>query len=344
MRQLIALMVVMFGMSLEARAQDQVSLHSVILEDGGVRVEYSKNFVTCAHLYRFNGPTAADTITHTRNFFCATGEHVVATVAETEFTQLRVGDRVLLRHGNNGAVRSLMVTITNRPIADAGADQVVQCQGLTVVDLDASASTDPNNDALTYLWSAPEAVLLDDPTSRTPSGIFPDGVSLLTVTVTDAHGAIDTDDVIVTVVDSLPPAVGCTTNIASLAPANREMIPVRVTIYATDLCVAPELLSLQTVTLRSSEPDDLRSKSDGSTTGDTHGADGFSAPVNVKSVFTYNAATASFEGTVSLRAEADREKSGRTYSLSATVIDTHGNSSSAGCVVVVPNQPPKGRK
>ncbi len=254
--------VLMLAAASAAQAQDSVELHSVILEDGNVRVEYSKNFETCAHLYR----SSTGTITHAQNFFCASGEHIVRVNPEGSFRLLTVGEQVYLIHGNNAGIRSGLVTVTNRPVADAGADQVIPCPAGAIVELDGTGSYDPNGDAFSLMWTAPSTVILDDPTSATPLGAFPVGVTMVTLTVTDEHGAVDTDDVVITVYDDAPPEVACTTNVASLAPPNRKMVAVEVYVEATDVCDAPDQLQLVAVTLESNEPDDADGKSDGSTT------------------------------------------------------------------------------
>ena len=338
MSRLFVSTVLMLAAVSAAQAQDSVELHSVIIENGNVRVEYSKNFVTCAHLYR----EATHSITHIQNLFCESGEHVVSINSLDDFRRLMVGEVVYLKHGN-ASTRSATVTVTNRPVADAGADQVIPCPAGAIVQLDGTGSYDPNGDGFSLLWTVPSTVLLDDPTSATPLGAFPVGVTMATLTVTDDHGAVDTDDVVITVYDDAPPEVACTTNVASLAPPNRKMVAVEVYVEATDVCDAPDQLQLVAVTLESNEPDDADGKSDGSTTGDTHGADGFSAPVDVTSEFLYNAATASFEGTVFLRAELDKNGSGRTYSINATVVDTAGNLADTSCVVVVPKKGRRGK-
>ena len=74
------------------------ALHRVSIVDDRVVVVYSKNFDTCAHLYRSDG------ITHKGNFFCTKGSRVVKTVDLADMTNragrvLSVGDEVWLRHG-----------------------------------------------------------------------------------------------------------------------------------------------------------------------------------------------------------------------------------------------------
>ncbi len=224
------------------------------------------------------------------------------------------------------------------PIANAGPDQEIECTNPNgeLVTLDGTGSSDPDGDSISYQWSVPASILLDDPTSATPTGLFPIGITLATLTVTDGKGGVDVDDVQITVVDTIPPEVACTTDVMALWPPNHNMQNVQVFVDATDNCTNPENLILLSVTASSSEPDDAQGNGDGSTTGDVNGSDGFTAPVDVTSSFAYNASTASFEGNVSLRAERAGSGSGRTYTFTADVLDNLGNLAQASCVVVVP--------
>ncbi len=225
------------------------------------------------------------------------------------------------------------------PIADAGPDQNIACTNANgeLVTLDGTGSSDPDGDPLTYQWNVPASIVLDDPTSATPMGLFPIGITLATLTVTDGNGGLDVDDVEITVADTVPPEVACTTDIMALWPPNHNMENIQVFVDATDNCTNPDNLILLSVTAASSEPDDAPGGGDGKTTGDVNGADGFTAPVDVTSLFAYNASTASFEGTISLRAERAGSGSGRTYSITADVVDTSGNLATTSCVVVVPH-------
>ncbi len=80
---------------------------------------------------------------------------------------------------NDGIVNSAtdQVTITVKqvnkaPVANAGADQVVN-EGV-LVTLDGSASSDPDNNTLTYLWTAPTGITLNSTTAAKPTFTAPE--------------------------------------------------------------------------------------------------------------------------------------------------------------------------
>jgi hypothetical protein len=245
--------------------------------------------------------------------------------------------------GKNVQVSDLAPDDGNSPVqaalkADAGPDQTVECdfaEGAAV--LLNGAVIGIGEAVVSYQWYAPDSVLLADDASASTLALFPVGISEATLTVTDAFGNVAVDSVRITVVDTIPPEVACTTDLAALGPPNHKMVEVGVFIEATDACTNPADLILLEVIATSSEPDDAEGNGDGNSTGDTGGKDGFTAPVDVTEFFTFNAETASFEGSVFLRAEKAGGNSGRTYTITATVLDSHNNLTASSCVVVVPH-------
>ncbi|HVR73300.1 MAG TPA: hypothetical protein VMT52_03175 [Planctomycetota bacterium] len=81
------------------------------------------------------------------------------------------------------------------PVADAGEDQTLASAGeATSVALDGSASSDPDDDALSFTWSGPFGTL----TGATVAAVLPAGVHVLTLIVDDGKGGIAKDTVAIT--------------------------------------------------------------------------------------------------------------------------------------------------
>jgi hypothetical protein len=97
----------------------------------------------------------------------------------------------------------------NPPDADAGPDQIglYAVEGNTIggayVSLNGTASSDPDGDPITYLWSG--TTYFDDNTISMPIAFCSVGVTNITLQVTDSYGAADTDIVSIEVVDTTPP-------------------------------------------------------------------------------------------------------------------------------------------
>jgi len=145
---------------------------------------------------------------------------------------------------STGCETTMTISLGNQPpVADAGDDVVTECtgSGTTPVALDGSGSFDPDGDPLTYLWTA-AGVVFDDPTSATPTGQFPIGTTVVTLTVDDGL-EIDTDMVSVTVEDTTPPEIVCPADIVvecsshGGTPADDpQLVPFFEGVSATDLC------------------------------------------------------------------------------------------------------------
>lgn len=141
---------------------------------------------------------------------------------------------------------------SNRPpIADAGADQIVECQSPsgTPVVLDGSGSSDPDGDPLTYVWTG---------SFGTASGVMPTvlldlGIHDIDLTVSDPSGESDTDGVTIMVEDTLAPEISkVVANPNVLWPALWQMVNVRISVSAIDACSAQS--SCRIIGVRSSEP------------------------------------------------------------------------------------------
>ena len=98
-----------------------------------------------------------------------------------------------------------VITTNRAPLANAGADQDVECGGNpTTVALDASASSDPDNDALTYEWREGTTLLGN---GATLNAGFAEGSHNVTLTVTDPGGAAAQDTVVIRIADTSPPLI-----------------------------------------------------------------------------------------------------------------------------------------
>lgn len=135
-----------------------------------------------------NGTAATDPIAQVS--FPGTGNYDVT---------LQVAD------GNGGADQAAgVVLVANQaPVATATADPDSVPSGdgnATIVTLDASGSTDPDGDALTFAWTVPSGTFENGTaaTDETPEVSFPgSGDYETTVVVTDLFGAADTATVTV---------------------------------------------------------------------------------------------------------------------------------------------------
>lgn len=123
------------------------------------------------------------------------------------------------------------------PVANAGADQTVECAGATTaVNLDGSASTAGSGSITSYAWTE-GATSLGSGQMLTVD--LATGSHTITLTVTDSGGGTDTDDVVVNVVDTLAPAITCPSNIVVNLPLNSTATSMTVNypaVTATDAC------------------------------------------------------------------------------------------------------------
>jgi hypothetical protein len=104
---------------------------------------------------------------------------------------------------------SASVTINARPISNAGTDQSVNEDSL--VKLDGSLSSDPDNNPLTYNWTAPAGIVLSSNTVKNPEFTAPKVSTnteyLFTLIVNDGSLNSTSDQVVITVKNINQPPV-----------------------------------------------------------------------------------------------------------------------------------------
>jgi PKD repeat protein len=108
---------------------------------------------------------------------------------------------------DNSAPATTTVTITNQaPTAAAGPGQTVELGGS--VTLSGAASTDPDQDPLTFEWRDGGGAVVG--TSAVVTLSLPLGTHTFTLTVRDGQGGVGSDSVVVTVRDTTPPTLAVT--------------------------------------------------------------------------------------------------------------------------------------
>jgi hypothetical protein len=220
------------------------------------------------------------------------------------YTLANVVDRVTVQVTN----------VNNPPTATAGTDQTVNEN--TVVALNAGGSSDPDGDALTYVWSqlAGPTVTISTGNAGAASFMAPfvsAGGEDITfeVTASDAYGGTATDQVVVHVQNQNDPplATAARPTIPSLWPPSHQLIAVGI-VGVTD----PNNNATITITaITQDEP------AEGLGDGDT----AIDAIINS-------------DGTVLLRAERNGSGDGRVYRIFFTASDLEGSSSGMVTVTV----------
>ena len=219
-----------------------------------------------------------------------------------------------------GTVTKTVIQLNEPPTADAGMDQEVECGDPAT--LDGSGSSDPdstegtNDDIVLFEWVEGDIILGEGEILDVDLSL---GAHTITLQVTDSMGATDTDEVVVTVVDTTPPEVTIEMSPSEIWPPNHKMVEVVATLHIDD-CSADgaEPPTVMLVSVSSNEP--ANDRGDGNTEPDIMGAE-----------------TGTEDYHFMVRAERAGGGSGRIYTVIYLVTDGEGNSTEASAEVRVPH-------
>jgi hypothetical protein len=139
------------------------------------------------------------------------GNYHVGIVIET-LTSGSIGKDIWELRGNTQTGGDTDGDCNTPPVANAGADQTIECGGATTgVTLDGSASFDPDGDTpLSYQWREGVTVLGTTATLNTSLAF---GSHTITLKVTDPSGAFNEDTVNVNIIDTTDPMVTAPPNV-----------------------------------------------------------------------------------------------------------------------------------
>ncbi|MDZ7319040.1 MAG: FG-GAP-like repeat-containing protein [candidate division KSB1 bacterium] len=208
--------------------------------------------------------------------------------------------------------------LNHPPIANADDDQTVEATSSSgaEVTLDGSGSHDPDGDLLTYTWRENSTIIAGPTNSPTAAVTLALGSHTIELTVADEKGAVDTDEVVMDVVDTTPPTLSVSVEPNMLWPPNHKMIAIHATVTVSDF-VDPNATFVLT-SIVSNEPDN--GLGDGDKPNDIQEAEYGTPDLDFK-----------------LRAERSGKGNGRIYTVTYTATDASGNSSSTTATVTVPH-------
>jgi hypothetical protein len=244
----------------------------------------------------------------------STGTHM--TLAVSVAPDASLGSRTItITNPSSGLTASATLTIV-----DASAPTITvttPSEGATVPGATITVAGTVSEMATVTVNGAPATVTGTGPyafhaTVRLPAG----GGNHIVVLAVDASGNRSSAVVNVTVNDAEPPQLTLTASPAVLWPPNHKLVPVTITVTATDNVDQAPLIQLVSVT--SSEPDS--GTENGDEPGDIQGA-----------------ALGTDDRSVLLRAERYGNGPGRTYTLTYRATDRAGNVTERQVTVVVPH-------
>jgi hypothetical protein len=210
---------------------------------------------------------------------------------------------------NFAIVTSIVGSSNTAPVANAGVAQTLECsspQGASV-RLDGSASTDGDNDPLTYRWTDASGAVVG--TEAIVNVTAPLGGGTYTLTVDDGRGGTGSATVAVTVQDTVAPSIHAFLFPPILWPVNRNLVSVTAAVWTHDACTAAPQVRLVSI---SSNPDPRRTPDD-----------------------IQGAAIGTDDRSFKLRAESNRYGL-RIYTAVYSATDAAGNSKTTKAYAVVP--------
>ena len=194
------------------------------------------------------------------------------------------------------------------------------------VMLDGSKSSDPDGDALSFVWKNESGSVVGTTAvvQLTPAM----GTHTFTLTVTDTGGLSSMATTHVTVRDTNAPSLHVALSPNVLWPPNHRLMQINATVNANDSCDANPTVALVSIT--SNEPDE--GLGDGDQPNDIQAVGGGPIPfgTDVQSFL--------------LRAERSGMGTGRIYTVTYMARDASGNQSSASAQVSVGSQTTNGTR
>jgi len=147
-------------------------------------------------------------------------------------------------------------TVNQRPVADAGADQLLECtgHGCASATLNGSASSDPDGDPLSYVWTDETGKVVDTTAMARVNVAL--GTHAFMLTVTDPGGLSSTATTHVTVRDTTPPTLKVSLSPSYLAPPNHKLVEVTAQVQASDVCDAKPTVQLVSITFNGSSDEE----------------------------------------------------------------------------------------
>ena len=246
-------------------------------------------------------------------------------LSDSEATDLLAGLYYVNIHTETnprGEIRGQLIALRNESPTITCPDPVtVECTSSNGTPVRMTVNVaDADGDALTVVWTVNGAPYQ---TNRVPAGtpttsatvpfgaVFGDGTNEVQVTVTDAKGITAACTTTVTVQDTTPPVIRrLVVSPSVLWPPNHKMVPVRVTVLATDVCGA---VRTRIVSIRSNEPEN------GLGDGDAAPDSEITGPLSAN-----------------LRAERAGNGTGRVYTITVQATDRAGNTATGRVSVTVP--------